>query len=54
MQIEIHDSIEDSRAAYELYLKALELKEKGIFEDTLRRIYDRGQQLDWKVTELKP
>lgn len=53
MQIEIHDSVEDSRAANELYLKACELKEKGIFEETLRKIYERGQQIDWKVAEIK-
>jgi len=52
MQVEIHDSIEDSKAANELYLKALELKEKGIFEETLRKIYERGQQIDWKVAEI--
>jgi len=52
MQVEIHDSIEDSRAANELYLKALELKDKGTFEETLRQIYERGQQTDWKVAEL--
>jgi PAB-dependent poly(A)-specific ribonuclease subunit 2 len=52
MQIEIHDSIEDSKAANELYLKALELKEKGNFEETLRHIYERGQQIDWKVAEI--
>ena len=52
MQVEIHDSIEDSRAANELYLKALELKENGTFEEILRNIYERGQQTDWKVAEL--
>ena len=31
---------------------AYELKEKGIFEETLRKIYERGQQIDWKVAEI--
>ena len=52
MQVEIHDSIEDSRAANELYLKALEFKENGTFDEILRKIYERGSQTDWKVAEL--
>ena len=52
MQVEIHDSIEDSRAANELYLKALEFKENGSFDEILRKIYERGNQTDWKVAEL--
>lgn len=53
MQVEIHDSIEDSRAANELYRKALELKQNGKFDETLRKIYETGQKTDWKVAELK-
>ncbi len=53
MQQEIHDSVEDSRAAYELYLKALELKRQGTFDDVLMEIYEKGQEADWKVAELK-
>lgn len=53
MQVEVHDSIEDSRAANELYRKALELKQNGTFDETLRKIYETGQKTDWKVTELK-
>lgn len=52
MQIEVHDSVEDSRAAHELYLKALTLKANGTFEETLRKIYEKGQQCDWKVSTL--
>ena len=53
MQVEVHDSIEDSRAANELYRKALELKQNGKFDETLRKIYEIGQKIDWKVAELK-
>jgi PAB-dependent poly(A)-specific ribonuclease subunit 2 len=53
MQVEIHDSIEDSRAANDLYRKALELKKNGKFDETLRNIYETGQRIDWKVAELK-
>mmetsp|Transcript_2153 Transcript_2153/g.3958 ORF Transcript_2153/g.3958 Transcript_2153/m.3958 type:complete len:1509 (+) Transcript_2153:268-4794(+) len=53
MQVEVHDSIEDSRAANELYRKALELKQNGKFDETLRMIYEIGQKIDWKVAELK-
>lgn len=49
MQVEVHDSVEDARAAYDLYLKALELKKEGRFDAVLREIYDHGTQTDWKV-----
>jgi len=53
MQQEVHDSVEDSLAACQLYLKALELKRNGTFENVLLEIYDCGQRIDWKVGELK-
>ncbi len=52
MQQDVHDSIEDSIAACELYIKALELKKEGRFESVLHEIYECGQKIDWKVGEL--
>ena len=49
MQQDIHDSIEDAMASFELYEKALEWKEKGIFDHKLQEIYSYGQSMDWKV-----
>jgi PAB-dependent poly(A)-specific ribonuclease subunit 2 len=49
MQQDIHDSIEDAMAAFELYEKALEWKEAGIFEKKLQELYRLGQKSDWKL-----
>lgn len=49
MQQDVHDSLEDALAAYELYLKSVELKEKGVFARLLDELYHFGQQTDWKL-----
>jgi len=49
MQQDVHDSIEDARAAYDLYKKALELKKAGTFDKVLNKIYEFGERNDWKV-----
>ena len=49
MQRDTHDSVEDALAAYEIYLKALELKEKGTFGKVLIDLYDFGRKTDWKL-----
>ena len=49
MQQDTHDSIEDAKTAYELYLKALYLKGAGKFDQTLTDIYNFGQKNDWKI-----
>lgn len=49
MQQDIHDSVEDAMASFELYEKAVEWKEQGIFEKKLQEIYSLGQKTDWKV-----
>jgi PAB-dependent poly(A)-specific ribonuclease subunit 2 len=49
MQQDVHDSVEDAMAAYELYAKALELKQKGEFEKLLDDLYELGQKTDWKL-----
>jgi len=49
MQQDVHDSVEDARAAHDLYVKALELKKEKRFDIILEEIYDHGQRNDWKV-----
>lgn len=49
MQQDVHDSIEDARAALELYIKAIEFKRDGTFDKVLRDIYDFGRKVDWKL-----
>ncbi len=49
MQQDTHDSIEDAKAAYELYRKAAELKRNGNFDKFLRAVYEYGQKTDWKI-----
>jgi PAB-dependent poly(A)-specific ribonuclease subunit 2 len=51
MQQDVHDSVEDALAAFELYRRAVELKEKnnGEFEQLLDDLYALGQKTDWKL-----
>jgi PAB-dependent poly(A)-specific ribonuclease subunit 2 len=49
MQQDVHDSVEDARAAYALYLKALELKKEGKFDKFLQDLYVYGAARDWKL-----
>lgn len=49
MQQDIHDSIEDARAAFDLYLKAVEYRKSGEFGKVLREIYDFGRKTEWKL-----
>ena len=49
MQQDIHDSIEDARAAFDLYLKAVEYKKNGDFDKVLRDIYEFGRKTEWKL-----
>ena len=46
---EAHDSIDDARAALELYSKALELKKAGEFDKALTKIYEHGRKSGWTV-----
>ena len=48
VQVATHDSIEDARTALLLYQKYLELKEAGTLQDTLKDIYEKGNQLGFK------
>lgn len=53
IQQEIHDSMEDSRAAFELLMKAVSLSKDGKFEKVLNQIYEIGSKSDWKVADIK-
>jgi len=49
MQEEVHDSVEDAKAAYELYKHSLSLKRQDAFDNLLDDIYTKGEAMDWKV-----
>ncbi|GKZ00471.1 hypothetical protein MPSEU_000999600 [Mayamaea pseudoterrestris] len=49
MQMDVHDSIEDALAAYQLYETAVELKAKGEFDKLLDDLYEFGFKNDWKL-----
>ena len=49
MQQDIHDSVEDASAAFELYEKALTWKNDGVFGERLQKLYELGQKTDWKL-----
>ena len=49
MQQDTHDSVEDAMAAFEIYVKAKELKEAGKFDKVLNELYEHGRKTDWKL-----
>lgn len=49
MQTDVHDSVEDALAAFELYQKAIDFKKNGKWETMLDDIYAFGQKNDWKL-----
>lgn len=49
IQSETHDSAEDARAALELYRKYKELESSGKLAESLKELYNIGNQLQWKV-----
>jgi len=49
MQTDVHDSVEDALAAFELYQKSIELKKNGEWEKVLNDLYAFGQKNDWKL-----
>lgn len=48
MQQDIHDSVEDAMAAFELYEKALQWKSEGVFDMKVKELYAFGAKTDWK------
>jgi len=49
MQQDVHDSVEDAKAALELFQIAVKLKREGTFDKVLTDIYSYGNEVDWKV-----
>lgn len=52
MQEEVHDSVQDAKAAFELYQRALEMNLGGTFDKFLNQLYDVGQRNDWKIVQI--
>ncbi|KYK55176.1 PAB-dependent poly-specific ribonuclease subunit PAN2 [Drechmeria coniospora] len=48
IQLETHDSIEDSRTALKLYRKYLEFEDAGILDAMLQDIYRAGREVNFK------
>lgn len=49
MQQDIHDSVEDALAAYQLYATAVQLKASGEFDKLINDLYEFGFKCDWKL-----
>ena len=49
MQQVVHDSVEDARAALELYKRSLQLKKDGTFDDYISQLYKEGQNSGFRV-----
>ncbi|XP_051153059.1 PAN2-PAN3 deadenylation complex catalytic subunit PAN2 isoform X2 [Leptopilina boulardi] len=51
IQSETHDSVEDARAALELYQKYKQIEIQGNLSESLKELYSVGTQLQWKVPD---
>lgn len=49
MQQDVHDSIEDAKAALELYKRATELFEDNSFDNFLEKLYEHGVKVEWSL-----
>lgn len=54
IQTETHDSVEDARTALRLYKRYLQMKEKGVFESYLTKLYDYGYRMRWQCIPNQP
>lgn len=48
-----HDSIEDARAALQLYFYYLKLQEEGTVRENLEKLYRVGKSLQWVVPDAE-
>ena len=53
IQLETHDSIEDSRTALKLYRKYQEYQDAGILDTILLEIYEKGRKTNFKAARSK-
>lgn len=51
IQVVTHCSVEDAKAAMDLYELYKKLKQEGTFEETLQRIYQIGRSCNWRVSD---
>jgi hypothetical protein len=50
-QQDVHDSVEDAKAAYDLYNKALSLKSQGKLDEFLVTLYADGHKSQFKLVD---
>lgn len=54
IQMETHDSIEDSRTALRLYRKYVEYRDAGVFEEVMNRIFNEGMRWNFRPPTQAP